>query len=345
MKFLILGDFFYDLDSIPDDIREISEKLKKEESHVILNLEGPVTDGSGRKIWKRGAHLKQEGACMEALKILGVKGVTLSNNHMMDYGAKGLFDTISALEKAGILHTGAGADLNSALKPMIFRDDKETIAIFNFGWNAEETVYAGYFRAGCAPRKKALILSTLDKYVKENPEHSIVVLMHWGFEHNLYPQPFDTELAHKICGIENVCAVIGHHSHCPQPYEIYNGKPIFYSLGNFYFGSKRNIFSKRKFKSIPEDMGNYGIAVKLDTATGKTGSCVIRYDAGSDRMLFYETDELPVRMPDISTASYEYGKLLKETAAKENPVLLRDGLESSLTVFRYNVYRNIKKYI
>lgn len=344
MTFFFFGDFLYDLDTIPDDIREIGESLKEEDLHVVLNLEGPVTDGSGHKIWKRGAHMRQQGACMEVLKMLGVAGVTLSNNHMMDYGVKGLSDTISALDTAGIFHTGAGMDLNEALKPMVFNNDNEAVALFNFGWDVEETVYAGRFRAGCAPRKDTLILKTLSKYIEENPEHRIVVLMHWGFEHNLYPQPFDTELAHKICGIENVCAVIGHHSHCPQPYEVIKGKPVYYSLGNFYFGSKRDLFSKRRFKNNPEDMGNYGIGVRLDTVTGKAKPCVYRYDSCLDRTSVIETDELPVRMPDISTGSEEYRMLLIETAAKENPVLLRDDIVSAFTVFRYNMYRNFKKY-
>lgn len=345
MRFLVLGDFSYDLRDVPDDIKEMGRFIEDKDARVILNLEGPVTDGKSKGPWKRGRRIRQEGACMEALKTLHTTGVTLANNHMMDFGEKGVRDTLSNLDRENILHTGAGADLKEALEPMVFKNSNETVAFFNFGWDAEETVYATDSRAGCAPRKNGLILRTVKEYALNNPGHKVIVILHWGFEYNLYPMPYDIDLAHRLCGIENVYAVIGHHPHCPQTCETYEGKPVYYSLGNFYFGSRRPMFSKKKFKFDPEDMGNYGVAVLLDTISGSSESFIVRYDPEKDRSVFSENDRIPAKMPDIDHRSKQYLEIVSDTMWKRNPILGTNRIKNTFDVFTYNLARNIMKYL
>jgi hypothetical protein len=64
----------------------------------------------------------------------------------------------------------------------------------------------------------------------------IVVTFHWGVPYEPQPSPEDRAKAHFAvdCGAD---AVVGHHPHIVQPFEIYRGCPIFYSVGNFAFGS------------------------------------------------------------------------------------------------------------
>ena len=72
--------------------------------------------------------------------------------------------------------------------------------------------------------------------------------MHWNYELELYPQPFDRDLAHLLIDM-GVYAVIGCHAHRVQPIELYKGRPIVYGLGNFAF--MQNAFMNKKLK-FPE---------------------------------------------------------------------------------------------
>ena len=122
MKLLFFGDFSYDFDFVAEDIISAGDFAREKASKVILNLEGPITDGRGKQIRKRGKHLPQKGKCSEALLALNTAGVTLANNHMMDYSGEGLKDTIKGLDKLNIKHTGAGRNIDEALEPMVFTE-------------------------------------------------------------------------------------------------------------------------------------------------------------------------------------------------------------------------------
>ena len=125
----------------------------------------------------------------------------------------------------------------------------------------EETVYATDISAGCFPRDEKIVFDKLQELEKKYD--NIVALTHWGFEYNRLPQPYDISFAHKILDIENVKMIIGSHSHCIQAHEVYNDKHIYYSLGNFYFSSKRNNF-KKKFNEKVENQSDFGIGIVID---------------------------------------------------------------------------------
>ena len=344
MRFLFLGDFSYDYDYVAEDIAAIGDYARIKGASVILNLEGPVTGGNSRKIWKRGKNLRQKGQCIKALKALNTAGVTLANNHIMDFSGAGLKSTVQALEEAGIDHTGAGNNIKEALKPMVFSDGNDTVAVFSFGWGAEETVYAGLHKAGCAPRENRVVLDTVEKYAGSNPEHKIIVTLHWGFEYNLYPQPYDIGLGRKLCMIDSVLTVIGHHSHCSQPCETYNGKKIFYSLGNFYYGTRRIKYSGREFKNDPPNMCDYGTGVLINTPDERTEAVTVFYDRDNDRTEIREDMEMSLKMPDTDYNSYEYRDFVSAHSLRQNPVLGTDERENRIAVLRYNLARLRRKY-
>jgi hypothetical protein len=68
----------------------------------------------------------------------------------------------------------------------------------------------------------------------------VVVTFHWGVPYVREPSAEDRAKARFAvnCGAD---AVIGHHPHIVQPFEIYRGRPIFYSVGNFTFGSGNSL--------------------------------------------------------------------------------------------------------
>lgn len=321
-KLLFLGDFFYDYDMIKDDIEQISSWIKSNNYSVILNLEAPLCKSSS-KLKKRGPNLYQSKIAIEVLKKLNVVGVCLANNHIMDYGIKALNETIEILDENNILHVGAGNNITEALKPMILTIDEKTIYIQNFAWDKEEAVYASEKLGGCSPRDNKIIISKTEELRNKNPESIIINIYHWGFEYNLYPMPYDIDLAHK--SIDAGCnLIIGHHAHNIQSFEEYRNKEIYYSLGNFYFGSRRSRFKNRIFNHQIKNMCDYGAMVILDIISLKTDVKYIEYQYKLDKSIISKINESIAHLNNITNIDYRnisYVKLVKRNSININPIL------------------------
>ncbi len=145
---------------------------------------------------------------------------SLANNHTLDMGKEGLEETKEWLKKYGINFvgnplSGSSDNLNSSF----FRDNIIFLAfnqIFPFMMKEEE------------------IIKTIKAVKSSNPDNILIVSMHWGEEYGLINSPAQQKLAHKIIEAGGDL-IIGHHPHVIQNIEKYQGKLIFYSLGNFIF--------------------------------------------------------------------------------------------------------------
>jgi poly-gamma-glutamate capsule biosynthesis protein CapA/YwtB (metallophosphatase superfamily) len=210
---------------------------------AIVNLECPFT--------KRGEKLQKNfnfRARPELVKILqagSVDVVTLANNHMNDWGADGVKDTMHALDHAHIAHFGAGTNLAEARKPKILERHGIKVGFLGYYFQADpdmlepEAVYATATRAGVAGCYKDL--ACMRAMVSEDVtalvprvDH-VVPFFHWGHEGSYEIRDYQIELAH-LCVDLGAKAVLGAHPHRVQGVETYRGAPIFYSLGNFVYG-------------------------------------------------------------------------------------------------------------
>lgn len=343
MKILFLGDFYYDTEKEQEDIKDIIEYFNKNQYQCVLNLEGALvkTDTPNHK--KRGPNLAHSSTSVEILKKMNTIGVCLANNHMMDYEEKGLEKTIVLLEENQIKHCGAGKNLNEAIQPM-FLDGN--IYICNYGWNIEETQYATNTRAGCAPKKENVILKQIEN-LRKNKKAKIIVQLHWGFEYNLFPMPLDRKLAYKIIDA-GADMVIGHHPHCIQCFETYKEKPIYYSLGNFYFGSRRDRFSNKIFHcEQKKDRCNYGVGVVYDSETNKIEKeLVFYYDKEMNVTKIQENADIEQLMPNItnlSQASTQYYELAKSGNENITPILKGKYIQDYLKIGKLKTYYFLKK--
>ena len=170
------------------------------------------------------------------LQEMGVDGVTLANNHALDFGQEALLDTCEVLDQAGILHTGAGVNLAAAKEPVIM--EKNGIRVGIIGTTRVIPV-AGWAAGNSHPG----MLSTYDPTVvlaeiEELKEYCdfVVVMVHWGIERDEKPQEYQRTLGKQYIDA-GADLVVGSHPHVLQGIEFYDGKPIVYSLGNFVFGS------------------------------------------------------------------------------------------------------------
>ncbi|MGB8232358.1 MAG: CapA family protein [Methanobacterium sp.] len=204
---------------------------------VVVNLEDPLTLSTDNL--KHTVPLKANPAYTHVLKDNNVVVTCLANNHIMDYGNKGLNDTINTLQNNGINYTGAGENLEQATTPVYLNIKGRRIAILNFMDNSSFTEFqpselpgATINSSGYAPADWNIIKKRIDE--SKNNSDVTVVVFHYGNEYSTTPNPSQINLSHK-CIDEGADMVIGSHTHVIQEIESYKGKPIFYSLGNFVF--------------------------------------------------------------------------------------------------------------
>lgn len=239
-KMMEEGDFSYF-----DEIKSIFQKG----DFSIINLEAPIVERVAKPIKKCGPNLKTTPKVIESLHYLGVDMVTLANNHIMDYGPEGLNDTISHLDEAHILHVGTGKNINEAQKIKYVEIGDKTLAIINCC--EHEFSIATEIEPGANP------LNPIQQYyairdAKQNADY-VLVIVHGGHEHWQLPSPRMVE-TYRFFVDAGADAVVNHHQHCYSGYEIYNGKPIFYGLGNLCF----EYITRKNIK------WNFGYLVRID---------------------------------------------------------------------------------
>ena len=339
---LFLGDFFYDYPDLQNDIREIGKWIRERELVTVLNLEGCIARDRSTPIKKRGPNLSCSDQAIDALKELQTVGVCLANNHMMDYGDQGLRNTLDALDEADILHTGAGRSLNEAVCPMRIPLGSYSVSILNFGWKEEETVYAGMSSCGCSPRENNVIFPALANV--KNSGDIPVVFMHWGFEYNRLPMPFDIDLAHRMidAGAE---LVLGSHPHNVQPKESYKARQIYYSLGNFYFASRRDRFNRRFHETI-SNLCDYGIGVIWDVEIEKMEETLYQYSKeNGETHISASCEDLQLILEDNSGNDFFSDNYLKQASERKdnrNPILTLNEEYNRVALRRFNTIRRMK---
>lgn len=186
------------------------------------------------------------------LKEMGVDIVSLANNHALDFGMDALLDTFTTLEQAGIDYIGAGNNLERAKAPIYYNLGEKRIAllaasrvVFAMDWYASDT-NAGMI----GTYDPSLILDSIRE--AEADSDFVVIYLHWGVERTNYPVDYQKELAMLYIDA-GADAVIGCHPHVMQGLEFYKGKPIAYSLGNYWFNASRRETGLLKLYLNPDD--------------------------------------------------------------------------------------------
>jgi len=170
---------------------------------------------------------------------LGVDAVSVANNHIVDYGWDAFNDTLTYLSEAGIGYAGAGANLNEAAEPFVFNVRGVTAAIFAANQIMTFTDWrAGEKNQGMLIARDPANLGVLADKIKDAADtyDYVLVYMHWGIEKETSPDDFQIKMSKALIDA-GADVVFGAHPHVVQTFDMYNGKPIIYSLGNFVFNS------------------------------------------------------------------------------------------------------------
>ncbi|MFZ3072886.1 MAG: CapA family protein [Thermodesulfobacteriota bacterium] len=209
-----------------------TESLIKGADVAIANLESPLTKAKVPFMEKQFI-LKARTSGARGLKDAGFDVVTLANNHMMDYGAEGLDETLKTLSSIDMPYCGAGKNLKESRRPAIVEVNGVKIAVLSYSRTYPLEFYASKKRAGTAPAYESYIEEDIRAAAKA--VDIVVVAFHWGGERVREPRQYQRDLG-RLAIESGAKLVIGHHPHIMQGVETYKGGLILYSLGNFVFG-------------------------------------------------------------------------------------------------------------
>ena len=194
---------------------KVAELLRKADISVV-NLESPFAIGC--PLTGEGMQLCTQGRSIESLQFAGIDIAQIANNHALDYGVTNLNHTKDWLKLNGIDSIGSG---QASIKD---------VRGIKFGFLAYNQVGAENTHLDTANNE---ILADDLRLLSEETDIQIVGF-HWGEEYQNFPNLDQRSLAKKAVQA-GADIVYGHHPHWVQAIDVYQGKPIFYSLGNFIF--------------------------------------------------------------------------------------------------------------
>lgn len=250
------NDFTWSFKNIVDELNDADITISNFESPLIKNC--PLTN--------EGFKFCGDERNSQGVKSAGIDVIGLANNHAGNYGEDGVNQTISNLEREGILVSGA------TQRKIAYKEVKGT----KFAFLAFNSI--GY--------KEKSILWLEEDALKEliieakNNADIVIVQLHWGEEYVDTPNEFQKRYGHLAIDL-GADMVVGNHPHWIQKYEVYKDKYILYALGNFIFDqewstkTKQGVIAKVDVKNkkignlkfIPVEIKNYGQVFKsLDSS-------------------------------------------------------------------------------
>lgn len=207
--------------------------------HISIgNLETSITN-RGEKWPDKYYNFRSDPKNLPAMKKAGIEVLSLANNHSLDYGYEGLKDTLMHLKASDIKTLGAGVDRESAREAVIIEKEGVKIGLLGFSrvvphvdWWATDS------RPGLVGAYDGQMKAVLEDIENLKSQVDILIVsIHWGKELHETPRAEEISVAKKMIDM-GADAIVGHHPHVLQAIEIYKARPIFYSLGNFVFGTK-----------------------------------------------------------------------------------------------------------
>jgi poly-gamma-glutamate synthesis protein (capsule biosynthesis protein) len=223
----IWGDALFEFEGNGPDVR-------------IVNLETSITVNATH--WPgKGIHYRMNPkniACLSAAKI---DCCVLANNHVLDWGYKGLKETLDTLHKAGINTTGAGETIDEASAPAIIKVRADSrVIVFSYGLESSGVPYewaAGDNKPGVSflPDLSEKTVKRIAKQVTavKRPGDTAIASIHWGGNWGYHIPSDHIQFAHRLIDSASVDVIHGHSSHHPKGIEVYEDKPILYGCGDF----------------------------------------------------------------------------------------------------------------
>ena len=204
----------------------------------IGNLETALTVSEDYLSYK-GINYRMAPKNAIVFKDAGFDSLSLANNHVLDWGAKGLEETLYTLDNMRIEHAGAGRNIQEAQKPAILTCDEGRVLHFSFCHSSSGVPYS--WEAGELPGVFLLkdlgesgidsVREVIGRYRREGD--IVIASVHWGGNWGYEIPSSHQRFAKALIDLGGVHILHGHSSHHPRKFELYRGRPIFYGCGDF----------------------------------------------------------------------------------------------------------------
>ncbi len=217
----------------------LAELERKRPAARIINLETSVTKSDDYQA--KGINYRMSPENVGCIAAAGIDCCALANNHVLDWGYAGLGETLEVLQEAGVKTAGAGRDIREAEAPaMLDVLGPGRVIVFAFG-----SVTSGIPRSWAAAENRPgvnLLDDLSERTVRriadkvrevKRPDDIVVASIHWGANWGYQVPRRHTAFAHRLIDAAGVDVVHGHSSHHAKAIEVYRGKPILYSCGDF----------------------------------------------------------------------------------------------------------------
>ena len=234
IKLFFAGDFCSKPSTSKITVSEDLKALIKSCDFKVVNFEVPLKPDTVQLPVQKRERFYQHDDTPDFLKNLGFNLFTIANNHAFDWGDEGFRKTKVAFKEASF---GAGT-YEEANQVKVVEKNGVKIGFLALSFAAYTGVFDDVMKReglGCAyinDLKVNHIIIEAKKIVDY-----LFILPHDGIEYIDIPMP-ETIARYRDFIDYGADGVVGTHPHCPQGWEEYKGKPIFYSLGNFLFNSK-----------------------------------------------------------------------------------------------------------
>lgn len=289
----IWGDLLADLDARACDLR-------------LVNLETAITHADQPA--PKGINYRMAPDNAPALTAAAIDGCALANNHVLDWGAAGLTETLDTLDRLGIDHAGAGRNAAEAARPLIrVVPGKGRLLMLAFGapssgipedWRAGPDHPGLSLLSGKPEDTLTAVRAQVDPL--RRPGDLLAVSLHWGGNWGYEIPPDHRSLAQALIDQAGVDLVFGHSSHHPLGIEIHQGRPIVYGAGDL-INDYEGIGGKERYKP---DLG-LGYVFDFDAATGRLKGL---------EMLPYRRVQLTLRHAEAEETAWLADMLARESA-------------------------------
>lgn len=245
----------YDANGIAGVLDDALLQILTEADILMVNHEFPFSD-RGLPMPDKQYTFRCSPSYVAALNEMGVDVVSLANNHTLDYGKEALTDTFATLDDAGILYGGAGDTVERAEQVQVIEVNGKRYGFLavsrvipTMDWKIEYSA-PGLFSCYDDTRLIELIAEA-----KKTCDF-LAVYPHWGVEYQAYPEDYQVRFAKRWVEA-GADLIVGCHTHCLQGASFIDGKPVFYSLGNFMFGREIDRSAVLKVTIQPDGAAEY----------------------------------------------------------------------------------------